>query len=289
MAEHTTMAYLGTRQVEGLACRLVAVALGICGVVTVVGILCGQPVGLMLGTGITLAVAAIPEGLPAVTAVALAAGLWRLARAGALVRRLPAVETLGSTTVICSDKTGTMTENRMALVRIMLDGRLIDIGGFATSPEGAFTEAGRPVTPREDAGLTHLLTVAALVNDAGVEVDGDRLRLQGDPTESALLVAAHKADLDAPALARVHPLQALHCRSLDRPSWRVPANPLVWAALGVLVAVQWCAVSWTPLARLLGSVPITAGDWLVVAGACVWPVVLLEALKARGRSKGDTA
>jgi Ca2+-transporting ATPase len=91
------------------------------------------------------------------------------------------------------------------------------------------------------------------------------------------------------ALVLIHPLQALHCRSLDRPWWRLPANPLVWVALGVLVAVQWCAVSWAPLARLLGSVPLTAGDWLVVAGACVWPVALLETLKARGRSKGDTA
>jgi Ca2+-transporting ATPase len=89
-----------------------ALAVGICAVVGLTGILHGEPIGLMLETAISLAVAAIPEGLPAVTAVALAAGLWRLARRGALVRRLPAVETLGSTTVICSDKTGTMTENQ---------------------------------------------------------------------------------------------------------------------------------------------------------------------------------
>ena len=243
LAEHATMVYLGTavvagsgtalvtatgvatqlgrvgqlvalagrratpleRQVEGLGRRLAGVALGICAVVTVVGILRGQPVGLMLETGITLAVAAIPEGLPAVTAVALAAGLWRLARSGALVRRLPAVETLGSTTVICSDKTGTMTENRMALVRIALDERVVDVGGTATSPHGAFTEQGRPVAPRDDPALVRLLTVAALVNDAGVEREEDGLRLQGDPTEAALLVAALKAGLDARALAREWP------------------------------------------------------------------------------------
>src|SRR5262245_5057272 len=92
------------RQVETLGRRLILLVLAICGVVGLAGILHGQPIGLMLETAVSLAVAAIPEGLPAVTTVALAAGLWRLARAGALVRRLPAVEALGSTTVICSDK-----------------------------------------------------------------------------------------------------------------------------------------------------------------------------------------
>jgi Ca2+-transporting ATPase len=243
LAEHVTMTYLGTtvlagtgaavvtatgvatqlghlgqlvaltgdrstpleRQVETLGRRLIGVALGTCAVVTVAGILHGQPVGLMLETGITLAVSAIPEGLPAVVAVALAAGLWRLARAGALVRRLPAVETLGATTVICADKTGTMTENRMAVARVAIDGRIITIDGSATSPHGAFTEHGRPLTPRDDPALLRLLTVAALVNDAAVQVDGATLRLHGDPTEAALLVAAVKAGLDAGGLAQEWP------------------------------------------------------------------------------------
>jgi Ca2+-transporting ATPase len=83
------------------------------------------------------------------------------------------------------------------------------------------------------------------------------------------------------ALVLIHPLQALHCRSVRLPWWRLPRNPLVWLALAVLVAVQWCAVSWAPLAGLLGVVPLAAGDWLVIALACLWPVVLLEALKTR--------
>src|SRR5262245_22817729 len=117
-------------QIEALGRRLMALAVVICGIVGLAGILHGEPIGLMLETAISLAVAAIPEGLPAVTAVALAAGLWRLARRGALVRRLPAVETLGSTTVICSDKTGTMTENQMTVTRALLgDGRSIDVTG----------------------------------------------------------------------------------------------------------------------------------------------------------------
>jgi len=130
-------------QVEELGRRLLLVGLGICALVAGVGILHGEPVALMLETAISLAVAAIPEGLPAVTAVALAAGLWRLARAGALVRRLPAVETLGSTTVICSDKTGTMTENRMAVVALELRDRRITVGGGATSATGNFDEGDR--------------------------------------------------------------------------------------------------------------------------------------------------
>ncbi len=83
------------------------------------------------------------------------------------------------------------------------------------------------------------------------------------------------------ALVLIHPLQALHCRSTKAYWWRLPPNHLVWMALAALVAVQWWAVSWAPLTRLLGTVPLAAGDWLVVAAAIVWPVALLEALKHR--------
>jgi Ca2+-transporting ATPase len=193
------------QQVEELGRRLLGVALGVCALVAAVGIIHGQPVALMLETAISLAVAAIPEGLPAVTAVALAAGLWRLARKGALVRRLPAVETLGSTTVICSDKTGTMTENRMAVARLALPDRLISVSGGAASPTGAFTEEGLVLDPGKDDALLRALTMGALVNNATVERRTDELVLQGDPTEAALLVAAVKAGLDPAELARRWP------------------------------------------------------------------------------------
>ena len=175
------------RQIEWLGRRLIVVALAICAVVAAVGILHGEPLGLMLETAITLAVSAIPEGLPAVTAMALAAGMWRLARCHGLVRRLPAVETLGSTTVICADKTGTMTENRMAVVRVVTDDTAVGAGSIGSTPDAR-----------------RLLEVAALVNDADVERGGDA-RLLGDPTETALLAAALNAGIDVASLRRQWP------------------------------------------------------------------------------------
>jgi Ca2+-transporting ATPase len=182
-----------------------ALALVICGIVGLTGILHGEPAGLMLETAISLAVAAIPEGLPAVTSLALAAGLWRLARRGALVRRLPAVETLGSTTVICADKTGTMTENQMTVRQVRLDDRVIDVRGGGRSPVGAFEDCGRAVDPGKDPELLQLLSAGALVNDASVSTADGGLRLTGDPTETALLVAALKAGLHQDALGRDWP------------------------------------------------------------------------------------
>jgi Ca2+-transporting ATPase len=192
-------------QVEQLGRRLIVLALAICAVVALVGILHAQPVWLMLETAISLAIAAVPEGLPAMTTVALAAGLWRLARAGALVRRLPAVETLGSTTVICADKTGTMTENRMAVVRIVLDDRDIAITSAAESLDAEFTQGGRPTDPRRDPRIGKLLEIGALVNDARLERSAAGVVLDGDPTETALLLAAVRGGIDPTALARAWP------------------------------------------------------------------------------------
>jgi Ca2+-transporting ATPase len=193
------------RQVEELGRRLMGFALGTCGLVGLAGILHGQPVGLMLETAITLAIAAIPEGLPAVTTVALAAGLWRLARSGALVRRLPAVETLGSTTVICSDKTGTMTENRMTVSCIHVDQETIAVTLRRPGTAREFLRDDVVLDPLADARLARLLTVSALVNDARVTRGADGVAFQGDPTEIALLAAALDAGLDPIALNRQWP------------------------------------------------------------------------------------
>ena len=151
-----------------------------------------------------------PEGLPAITTVALAAGLWRLARAGALVRRLPAVETLGSTTVICADKTGTMTENQMTVTRLLIDGRSLAVSGGGRSVSAAITEDGRRVNAGSDHVVRLLLTAGLLVNDAHAVSGDDGLDLAGDPTEAALLVVALKAGLDPEALRLAWP----RCREI---------------------------------------------------------------------------
>ena len=190
---------------EELGRRLIGLALGTCGVVGLAGILQGQPVGLMLETALTLAIAAIPEGLPAVTTVALAAGLWRLARSGALVRRLPAVETLGSTTVICADKTGTMTENRMTVSRLHVAPETIALVSRKPGAGREFVRGDVVLDPLADTQLARLLTVGALVNDASVTRGADGLAFQGDPTETALLAAALDAGLDPLALGRRWP------------------------------------------------------------------------------------
>jgi len=194
------------RQVETLGRRLVVLVVFICAVVGLAGVLHGEPVGLMLETAVSLAVAAVPEALPAVLTLALAAGLWRLARRGALVRRLAAVETLGSTTVICADKTGTMTENQMTVTTIVLGGgHRITVGGGSRATAGSFADAHGALAPLADSDLTLLLTAAALCNDAGLRSAPDGLHLHGDPTEAALLVAAVKAGLDPAELARTWP------------------------------------------------------------------------------------
>ncbi|MBI1848428.1 MAG: cation-transporting P-type ATPase [Candidatus Rokubacteria bacterium] len=193
------------RQVETLGRRLIVLALAVSAVVGAAGVLHGERLGLMVETAITLAIAAIPEGLPAIVAVALAGGLWRLARVGALVRRLPAVETLGATTVICADKTGTMTENRMTVARVALPGRTIVVHHGGDPRRARFVEGGAATDPRADAGLTWLLTVAALANDAGIEPAADGWRFHGDPLEAALLVTAVAAGLEPATLARRWP------------------------------------------------------------------------------------
>ena len=186
------------RQVEILGRRLILLALAVCAFVGLIGILHGEPVSLMVETAISLAVAAIPEGLPAIVAIALATGMWRLARAGALVRRLPAVETLGATTVICADKTGTMTQNRMTVCRLALAGRTIVVK--ADPGATGFVENGATIDPLADVHVARLLTAAALANDASVEETREGFRVHGDPTEAALLLAARAAGLDPGSL-----------------------------------------------------------------------------------------
>ena len=171
-------------------------------IIVALGLLRGQPVIEMLIFGIALAVAVVPEALPAVVTISLAIGVQRMAKRHALMRRLQAVETLGSTSVICSDKTGTLTKDEMTVRRLLVAGEVIEVSGAGYDPNGEFTRDGTPVAPSE--ALLTLLRAAVLASDAHIaraDVDG-QWHVKGDPTEGALVVAAakaglHKADLDA--------------------------------------------------------------------------------------------
>ncbi|MBI5061831.1 MAG: cation-translocating P-type ATPase [Candidatus Aenigmarchaeota archaeon] len=154
------------------------------------GFLRGESLILMFLTAVALAVAAIPEGLPAVITITLAIGLQRMAKRNAIMRRLAAVETLGSTTVICSDKTGTLTVNEMTVRKLWVDNRAIDVTGEGYAEQGLFVENGKAITA--DEGLHLLLGTGMLCNDAVMQDEGKYL---GDPTEIALLVSAKKAGM----------------------------------------------------------------------------------------------
>lgn len=159
-----------------------------------VGVLRGYPLVDALFAAITLAVAAIPEGLPAIITIALAIGVQRMAKRNAVIRHLPAVETLGSTTVICSDKTGTLTRNEMTVRSLWTPSAAYALEGSGYAPHGALLQDGLPLeSPSGD--LATLLRAGALCSDASLELQGGRWVLNGDPTEGALVVAAEKAGL----------------------------------------------------------------------------------------------
>jgi len=164
----------------------------------------GQSAGEMFLAAVGLAVAAIPEGLPAIMTITLAIGVQRMAGRNAIIRRMPAVETLGAVTIICSDKTGTLTRNEMTVQRLATVDQHIEVAGVGYAPHGGFNAGGRDI---DLADLADVARVAILCNDATLrEVDGE-WKLEGDPTEGALLTLALKAGLDsrfeAEALPRI--------------------------------------------------------------------------------------
>jgi Ca2+-transporting ATPase len=175
---------------------LARAALVIVAIIVALGLFRGQPFIEMLIFGIALAVAVVPEALPAVVTISLAIGVQRMVKRNALVRRLPAVETLGSTSVICSDKTGTLTKNEMTARCIYVAGHMVDISGVGYAPDGAFSQNGAVIEPAQVPPLLTLLQAAALASDAHMEPEADgRWQVKGDPTEGALVVAAAKAGL----------------------------------------------------------------------------------------------
>jgi magnesium-transporting ATPase (P-type) len=184
-----------TRRLDQFARRITLFIVGV-GLVTFLygRLVRGMPLLDIFLAVVGLAVAAIPEGLPAIVTIVLAIGTRNMARQRAIVRRLPAVETLGSVTVVCSDKTGTLTKNEMTAVRVMLPGRTLAVSGAGYAPDGGFSAGGAVVDPEQDAELQALARCALLCNDAQLNHDeAAGWQLVGDPTEGALLSLAHKA------------------------------------------------------------------------------------------------
>jgi Ca2+-transporting ATPase len=161
----------------------------------------------MFLAAVSLAVAAIPEGMPAILTITLAIGVQEMARRSAIIRRLPAVETLGAVTNICSDKTGTLTRNEMKVQTVEMAHRSLTVGGAGYEPIGEFKESGKPVAPKDDPALIQMLRAGLLCNNAEIsEKSGDWV-LNGEPTEGALVAVARKAGLDPDDLA--HPWRRL--------------------------------------------------------------------------------
>ncbi|WP_202318561.1 cation-translocating P-type ATPase [Archaeoglobus neptunius] len=162
----------------------------------VLGIAFGYDFFYSLMASVALAVAAIPEGLPAVLTITLALGVTALAHKNALIKKLPSVETLGCTTVICTDKTGTLTKNQMTVVKIYSGGKYYSVTGVGYEPEGEFILDNTKIDPSQDGDLIEILRAGILCNDAGLTVDDGEYRITGDPTEVALVVSAMKAGID---------------------------------------------------------------------------------------------
>ncbi|MEP7380335.1 MAG: cation-transporting P-type ATPase [Gemmatimonadota bacterium] len=192
-----------------LSRALLVVVLVLCVVIVVMGLWRGNALLPMIEVGTSLAIAAVPEGLLAVTTMTLAIGMQRMARMNALVRRLPAVESLGGTTVICTDKTGTLTRNEMTVQSLVVASRRVDVTGVGYAAVGGFEVDGAPldVAASDAAGesLRLALRIGALCNDASLGGGAAGLTVLGDPTEGALIVAAAKAGLDHATLKRDYP------------------------------------------------------------------------------------
>ena len=186
--------------------------LAVCAIVFGVGILeGGNPLELFM-IAVSLAIAAVPEGLPAIVTISLALGMREMIKRHALIRRLSSVETLGSATIICSDKTGTLTQNEMTVTRIWVDGQFVEVTGQGYSPKGDFLVGGKKTDLQEFPAVKSALWVGALNNDALLEESVNEkneteYRMVGDPTEGSILVAAYKAGVGSNGLHKAYPRQ----------------------------------------------------------------------------------
>jgi cation-transporting ATPase F len=194
-----------TKQIARFSQMVLWVILGLAALTFAVGVMRGEKPANMFMAAVALAVGAIPEGLPAAVTIVLAIGVSRMARRQAIIRKLPAVETLGSTTVICSDKTGTLTENQMTVREVFAGGKLFTVTGSGYEPKGELMLDGTAVKSEEHAALAECLRAGLLCNDSQIVLKEGHHAVQGDPTEAALIIAAEKMGLKHTATHRESP------------------------------------------------------------------------------------
>ena len=194
-----------TRKISQFSQLLLWIIIGMATLTFAVGIGYGHSILEMFMASVALAVGAIPEGLPAALTITLAIGVSRMAKRNAIIRKLPAVETLGSTTVICSDKTGTLTQKQMTVKVIYAGGKLFKVTGSGYNPTGEFRYQGQVIIAQEYPALLECLKAGLLCNDTRLIAETDTWRIEGDPTEGALLVSAHKAGLHHTLISKDHP------------------------------------------------------------------------------------
>jgi Ca2+-transporting ATPase len=284
------------RRLDRLGRMLALIALILVAVIFATGMVRGEAFTLMFLTAVSMAVAAVPEGLPAVVTIALALGAQRMLKRNALIRKLPAVETLGAVTVICSDKTGTLTENRMTVSILDVAGHRIDVReALHESSPAVDLEPGRAIVPRDDPALTILLAGNALCNDAVLAPQPDQphhFHTIGDPTEGALVAAAARFRLRKPDLELLFPRRDEIPFDSDRKRMttlhEMPATPLA-AAPGL--ESLW---SLGPLLAPHRHVAFTKGavERVVAVSCFVWvdgrPVPMTADLQTRIAKSHDT-
>ena len=183
------------KKLDRLGKQLGIMVLGVCVFIFAVGYFRGVAAEEMFLTSVSLAVAAIPEGLPAVVTISLALGLQRMAKRKAVMRKLPAVESLGSATVICTDKTGTLTKGEMNIREIFI-GETVNVSGEGFEPQGDFVVQGETIDMAKREDLAMLLVAGALCNDSSLYQEDGKWKVRGDPTEGTLIVTARKAGID---------------------------------------------------------------------------------------------
>ena len=188
-----------------LSKQLGLLVIGVAVIVFALGLIAQNPILEILMTAVSLAVAAIPEGMTAVVTIVLSMGMNRMAARHAIVKKLLSVETLGTTTVICSDKTGTLTQNEMTVKKAYMDGLEVAIDGTGYAPEGEITAQGTPLSDKQHAMMRTMTTIAALVNDAAIVEEKGSYRVIGDPTEGALITMAMKQGQDIQDLEKRYP------------------------------------------------------------------------------------